>query len=181
MNSIRWLGVALALAYSAAAQPQVLTPPTQQKRIVPVMIYDGGGVSISQYTADVDEQAAPTPRPSPQAGRNAPLFPVISKKASPARLSAPVKAKLAGGPGVPICILGDDPLSLEWLRINQAALQQMQARCLVASVRDEPSWRRLQTMASGLRMALGSFDTLADATGVSVYPILIAPDGSISQ
>ena len=71
------------------------------------------------------------------------IFPVVTTKAAPGRLTARPSVKLKGGPGVPICILGDDPLSLQWLQINQVALQKMNATCLAVTVRDEASWRKL--------------------------------------
>jgi integrating conjugative element protein (TIGR03765 family) len=179
--SIAAIGLAM-MAMSALAQTNAVPYPP---RTVPIVIHDAGGTPIGQYLDRVTEEGSANSNqrpPAPNAVSTViPVFPVVTTQAAPGRLPAPTRGKLKGGPGVPICILGDDPLSLQWLRINQPALQQMKATCLVASVRDEASWRNLQSLAGDLPLTPGSFDALATAMGISVYPILVSPDGLVSQ
>jgi integrating conjugative element protein (TIGR03765 family) len=171
-----------AMASAALAESNVVP---YQPRTVPIVIHDAGGTPIGQYLDSVTEEGSSHANqrpPAPNAVSAAiPVFPVVTTQAAPGRLPAPTRGKLKGGPGVPICILGDDPLSLQWLRINQAALQLMKATCLVASVRDEVSWRNLQALAGNLPLTPGSFDALARAMDITVYPILVSPDGLVSQ
>jgi len=82
---------------------------------------------------------------------------------------------------VPLCIIGDDELSRQWLRINLNLLQARQVACLVASVATEADFKRLQFEAPGIRMVPSSIDSLAKTLGIQRWPVLIAPDGRISQ
>lgn len=177
---------ALCLAtVTTGAQSQTATVAPNTPRTVPAMIHDAGGTPIGQYlevTQEGTQDRAPAYAPVPNAAPTSmAIFPVVTTKAAPGRLTARPSVKLKGGPGVPICILGDDPLSLQWLQINQVALQKMNATCLAVTVRDEASWRKLQSAAGGLPLTPGSFDALATAMGVSVYPILVSPEGLVSQ
>ena len=126
------------LVTSAKAQTAMVAPNTP--RTVPVVIHDAGGTPIGQYLEVTQEGAqdrAPASAPVPTATPTSMvIFPVVTTKAAPGRLTARPSVKLKGGPGVPICILGDDPLSLQWLQINQVALQKMNATCLAVTVRD---------------------------------------------
>lgn len=171
------------LVTSTQAQTATVAPNTP--RTVPVVIHDAGGAPIGQYLEVTQEETlgkAPSSAPVANAAPTSmAIFPVITTKAAPGRLTARPSVKLKGGPGVPICILGDDPLSLQWLQINQAALRKMNATCLAVTVRDEASWRKLQSLAGAVPLTPGSFDALAAAMGVSVYPILVSPDGLVSQ
>ena len=176
---------ALCLATLAAGALAQTTVAPNTPRTVPVMIHDAGGTPIGQYLEVTQEGAqdrAPASAPVPTGTPTSMvIFPVVTTKAAPGRLTARPSVKLKGGPGVPICILGDDPLSLQWLQINQVALQKMNATCLAVTVRDEASWRKLQSAAGGVPLTPGSFDALATAMGVSVYPILVSPEGLVSQ
>ena len=171
------------LAAGAMAQATTVAPDTP--RTVPVVIHDAGGTPIGQYLEVTQEGTQGNAPSSPPVANAVPtsmaIFPIITTKAAPGRLTARPSVKLKGGPGVPICILGDDSLSLQWLQINQVALQKMNATCLAVTVRDEASWRKLQSAAGGIPLTPGSFDALATAMGVSVYPILVSPEGLVSQ
>jgi integrating conjugative element protein (TIGR03765 family) len=189
MANVRILSVIAALglaAISAGAQAQATSVAPYKPRTVPVVIHDAGGTPIGQYLDSITEEGAPgtTRRPPPTVttvSPSRPIFPVVTTLAKPGRLGAPTKGKLKGGPGVPLCVLGDDALSQQWLRINQTALLQMKATCLVAAVRDEAAWRALQSQAGEVPLTPGSFDALATAMGIAVYPILVSPDGLVSQ
>jgi integrating conjugative element protein (TIGR03765 family) len=173
----------VVLAASALAEAANVVP--YKPRTVPIVIYDGGGTPIGQYLDSVVEEGASSHnKPAPTASAvpaSMPVFPVVTTKAVPGRLGPPLRGNLKGGPGVPICVLGDDSLSQQWMHINQAALQRMKATCLVVSVRDETSWRTLKSLAGGVPLTPGSFDALATAMGIFVYPILVSPDGLVSQ
>lgn len=171
---------------ATGVQSQTTTVAPYTPRTVPVMIHDAGGTPIGQYLESVEQEGTQSKAPSSAPGATAAptsmaIFPVVTTKAAPGRLTVRPSVKLKGGPGVPICILGDDPLSLQWLQINQVALQKMNATCLAVTVRDEASWRKLQSAAGGVPLTPGSFDALATAMGVSVYPILVSPEGLVSQ
>lgn len=156
--------------------------PAEAARTLPVPIYDGGGVPVGQYLKYIvpDERSnslAGRPVVQPPASR----YPVVTLKAKPGLLGQPIRSKLPGGPNVPICVVGDDQLSRHWLALNLATLEKMGARCLVVSARDESAYRRVRESAGNLLLTPGSFDALASATGIAVWPVLISPDGLVSQ
>lgn len=190
MSTPTRLTLLLLGALGGLADAQAQTAPVAQ-RTVPQVIYDAGGTPIGELLEDMVDEDAPDRR-SGAAGRQdgrpaltAPstvtVFPVVTTKAAPGRLPAPTRGKLKGGPGSALCVVGDDALSQQWLRINRDALARMQASCLVAAVRDAPSLARLRAIAGDVPLIPGSFDALASATGISVWPILVSPDGLISQ
>lgn len=172
----------LAALLCIAATPTRGAEPTRSTRVVPTVIYDAGGVPIGDYLENVvPETQAGDPRPPSGVPAVPPIFPVVTAQAKPGLLGAPVRGKLKGGPGMPLCIIGDDSLSDHWLNLNLTKLQQMQAACLVVSVRDEAAFRRLQARLGSVLLAPGSFDALAEASGIRVWPVLVSPDGLVSQ
>ncbi len=148
------------------------------------VIHDGGGVPLAPYLEAITDDATPErsePLPHRPPAQPQQLFPVVSIKAGPGRLlQNPMPSKLSGGPGQPIFIVGDDALSHDWLRRNGPSLQQMGARGIVAAVRTPEALFRLRTSAD-LHMVPMSADALLEAAGIHVWPVLIGPDGSISQ
>lgn len=148
------------------------------------VIHDGGGVPLAPYldafTNDtIQDRSVPLPPRQPVQPQQ--LFPVVSTKAGPGRLlQNPMPSKLSGGPGQPIFIVGDDPPSHEWLRRNGPSLQQMGAKGIVAAVQAPEALFRLRASAD-LHMVPMSVDALLEAAGIHVWPVLIGPDGSISQ
>lgn len=162
-------------------------PQGSTKRTVPTVIYDGGGIAIGGLLSGVtpaDSSAQPRPpiRQQVYAGLSSiEVFPVRSTKAGPGRLPAPTRAKLQGGPGQPICVIGDDALSQEWLQINLAVLKRIGASCIVASVRSAADFTRLKFLAGDLLLMPAPFDDLSNVTGITVWPVLIGADGMVSQ
>ena len=172
----------LAAVACSAVIPASAAEPAPSNRVVPAVIHDAGGVPIGDYLGNVTPD--PSIRDRRQAVRqptNPQPFPVVTTKARPGLLAAPTRGKLKGGPGIPLCIIGDDPLSNEWLDRNLATLQAMNAACLVVAVRDQAAFARLQARAGSIRLAPGSFDALATASGIAVWPVLVSPDGLVSQ
>lgn len=164
---------------SPVAMAQSLSTPT---RTIPTVIYDAGGEPIAQYLKYITpDKAQRDRRPIASAPAPIPIFPVTTSKAKPGLLGSPIRGKLKGGPDIPICVIGDDQLSRHWLALNLATLENMHASCLVVSVRDETALKRLRESAGKLPLTPGSLDALATAAGIPVWPVLITPDGQISQ
>ncbi len=172
----------LATLACLAVLPASAADPASSRRVVPTVIHDAGGVPIADYLNNViPDRPIRDPRPQVRLPSSPQTFPVVTTKAQPGLLGAPTRGKLKGGPGIPLCIIGDDPLSDKWLDRNLAALQAMNAACLVVAVRDQTAFARLQARVGSIRLAPGSFDALATASGITVWPVLVSPDGLVSQ
>lgn len=172
----------LAALACVALPPAGGADPVPPARVVPVVIHDAGGVPIAEYLGNVTpDNSIRDRRQAVQQPANPHPFPVVTTKARPGLLGAPTRGKLKGGPGVPFCVIGDDPLSKEWLDRNLGALQAMNAVCLVVAVSDQTAFERLQARVGSIRLAPGSFDALATASGITVWPLLVSPDGLVSQ
>lgn len=172
----------LATLACSAVPPASGAEPAPSNRVVPAVIHDAGGVPIGDYLGNVTpDPSIRDRRQAVQQPTNPQPFPVVTTQARPGLLAAPTRGKLKGGPGIPLCIIGDDPLSNEWLDRNLATLQAMNAACLVVAVRDQAAFARLQARVGSIRLAPGSFDALATASGITVWPVLVSPDGLVSQ
>jgi integrating conjugative element protein (TIGR03765 family) len=175
-----------AICFIGAALLSFASMPAgaQAPRATPIVIHDAGGVSIAAELGDEIELDGPAEQPAappqPQLQPHL-IFPVVTTAAKPGILGPAVRANLPGGPGVPICIVGDDQLSRHWLNLNRGTLEKMGASCLVASVRDLSALDNLRSHAGAVRLVPGSIDALAGAAGITVWPVLITPDGMISQ
>lgn len=169
------VALASGLCFSAAS-------PAQSPRAAPVVIFDNGAAVPIQLSdgIELDGPAAPAAPPAPRLQPQI-IFPVKSSVARPGILGPARKAGIPGGPDVPICIVGDDQLSKHWLALNRQALIKMGAACLVASVSDLRALENLRSAAGELKLIPGSVDALAGAAGITVWPVLITPDGTISQ
>ena len=177
----------LVVCLAVCSLPGVAAPKSLQTltALPPVVIHDAGGVSLAPYLMN-----DPT-EPDPEAQRPRPTtrgpmlelstYPVASQRGAPGRLLRnPTRGRLKGGPGQPFFIVGDDALSQEWLRINAEHLRKLGAYGIVTSVH---SAQRLRFMVDTLQIPLAPInaDSLFEALGFAVWPVLVGPDGSISQ
>ena len=177
----------LVMCLAVCALPSLAESTSLQSltAMPPVVIHDAGGVSLAPYLMN-----DPT-EPDPEAQRPRPTtrgpmlelstYPVASQRGAPGRLLRnPTRGRLKGGPGQPFFIVGDDALSQEWLRINAEHLRKLGAYGIVTSVH---SAQRLRFMVDTLQIPLAPInaDSLFEALGFAVWPVLVGPDGSISQ
>jgi integrating conjugative element protein (TIGR03765 family) len=158
----------------------------------PVVIHDAGGTEpIAPYMAPHMEpvppvlgaDAVPWPESAlPPAGvfdlRS--RLPVISPGLQPGRLirdaSRKVRERLRSLPR-PLCLVGSDPRSLQWLDTHGATLRAIGAACLAVEVPDEVAWEQLVVAGNGLPMIPVPGTDLAETLGLTVYPVLITQDG----
>lgn len=148
-------------------------------------IYEGGPtVPIGQYLAVFfAREAAESQGTAPaQAGGALPMaFPISTESMRPGRLQAPARLRTAGWLTAPMFIVGDDPLSRQWLAVNRDKLRRLGASGLVVNVASLDAFRSLRAVAPDVPMAPGSIDELARQTGLSIYPLFVAADGQASQ
>jgi integrating conjugative element protein (TIGR03765 family) len=158
----------------------------------PEVIHDAGGTEpIASYMAPYLEAVAPsahagTARPAmplqPPVDALDPQYrlPVSSPGLQPGRLTRDA------GPEVlerlrflsrPLCLVGADPGSLQWLKAHRATLHAAGAVCLAVEVPDEAAWAQLSAAAQDLPLVLASGEELAETLGLRVYPVLITREG----
>ena len=106
-------------------------------------------------------------------------YPIITKSLSPAKFES-YKHKLAANPQAkvekPICIIGNDEQSIQWLNSQKNNLIDLSAICLIVNVDSDDQVKQIQTIAPNLMMAPISADWLNKFYGVSHYPALITKE-----
>lgn len=105
------------------------------------------------------------------------IFPVFSSRLHPGEIP-PRKLSLPGMP--PVFLLGDDPLSLRWLKEKQQQLAAINATGLVVNVASRERFQALRQHAGVLTLLPVSGDDLAQRLQLSAYPVLITGSG-VSQ
>ncbi|EFE07320.1 integrating conjugative element protein [Citrobacter youngae] len=109
-----------------------------------------------------------------QALDEARLLPVITHNLYPGQ-----QPRLALNlPGMaPLFLIGDDPLSTEWLRQHQDALKTLHATGLVVNVTTLARLNTLRTIAPALTLLPVSADDMAKHLPISAYPVLLTDKG----
>jgi integrating conjugative element protein (TIGR03765 family) len=149
-----------------------------------ITIHEGGPtVPIGQYLAALYSQQAPAPStaPPPSASDLPVAFPIETPSMQPGRLSTQVQLRTAGWLAAPMFIIGDDPLSRQWLTANRQRLQRLGASGLVVNAASAQAFRALRTLAPELPLAPGSIEELARQAHLTVYPLFVGVDGRVTQ
>jgi len=110
------------------------------------------------------------------------ILPIRSPRLTPGEISAytvsgTLLKRLAMGNAPPFFIIGSDDLSLRWLQSHRAALQRLGAVGMLVQAETEADVRRVAERAQGLPITLGSASDIAQALGISRYPVLITVSG----
>lgn len=129
---------------------------------------------------DPEEPAAADPAPPglrhPIAFQIRNLFPIHSPEMRQGRYETLPRLDIAQVPPLPVCLLGTDPVSREWLSLNRAKLKERQVRCLCIEAPTLDSWLSLKQLAPEIPImpaAIGDFARI----GIDRYPVLIGPGG----
>ncbi|MDY1037809.1 integrating conjugative element protein [Lelliottia sp. CFBP8978] len=81
-------------------------------------------------------------------------------------------------PGMmPLFLIGDDPLSTEWLRQHREALKTLHATGLIVNVSTLARLNALRTIAPELTLLPVSADDMAKHLPITAYPVLITDKG----
>ncbi|UYZ83091.1 integrating conjugative element protein [Entomomonas sp. E2T0] len=99
------------------------------------------------------------------------MLPIISDKLSPGK----VEPRVINANGLirPFFMIGDDDLSVAWLKERVVALEKLQAVGLVVNVKTNSSLNQLKKLAPNLMILPVSGDDIADRLALSHYPVLI--------
>jgi len=159
----------------------------------PVVIYDSGRtVSGDKYrnffATDIKPSfikdgwvfnGEPVPDEKPELPDSTLAFPVKTSKLSPGRIERSRDQYIATLPG-PMCIVGSDPLSKQWITKNYKQLRAANVMCVIVQAENETQANELAMMLNGMLVNLGDGDVLADYFKIQHYPVLIT-ERSISQ
>lgn len=163
--------LALSPALSTQAQPATL-----------IVVEDRGGDSALPYYETLNlrphslqtKPVSANPAPRTTAYDEAGMLPVRSPKLTPGTVSR----RAIDAPGLSAFFLvGDDPLSRQWLLQHAAELRQRGAVGMVVNVETAQALEELRSLALGLALSPVSADDLAGRLGLRHYPVLITSTG----
>jgi integrating conjugative element protein (TIGR03765 family) len=146
-----------------------------------IVVEDLGGTSSLPYYRALN--LLPDTEPSPlqslppvpvKSYGEADMLPVKSERLNPGK----VESRALNAPGLqPLFLVGDDPLSRDWLSTRGEILRELNAVGLVVNVETVESLQALRQLAPGLEIAPTSGDQLAEMIGLKHYPVLITSTG----
>lgn len=131
------------------------------------------GVLFALSSARLPAQPPPpTPAlPRATAVTTADMLPVVSPGLTPGLVKS--RAIRLVGLISPLFLVGDDPLSLEWLARHQPRLQRLGAIGWAVNIADREGLERLRQAAGGLAVLPIPGDDLASRLPLQHYPALI--------
>uniref|UniRef100_UPI003C7A6B8B integrating conjugative element protein n=1 Tax=Pseudomonas veronii TaxID=76761 RepID=UPI003C7A6B8B len=98
------------------------------------------------------------------------ILPVSSSRLSPGQITP----RVLNMPGLqPFFLVGDDPLSLTWLRQRAAELQEMGAVGLAVEVASTEALARIRAAAPGITILPVNGNDIATRLQIEHYPVLI--------
>lgn len=147
-----------------------------------IVVEDRGGTSALLYYEALDLQSRPeepaleieAPPVPTDSFSEADMLPVQSTLLTP----GPVGRRVIQAPGLPpLFIIGNDELSLAWLRRHAGRLKSLGAEGLVVNVQNPADLAALRALAPELHLAPTPGDDLAQRLGLRHYPALITSTG----
>lgn len=142
------------------------------------VIADHGGVSAKPYYQSLNPQQTLQPDETPLASQRTEAYserdmlPVKSPSLSPGR----VEGRALNAPMLkPFFLVGDDPLSKQWLVARGDVLRSIGAVGLVVNVETFERLSQLREQASGLELHPASGEDLAARLKLHHYPLLVTP------
>lgn len=186
--------IAIAMLPNAFAgielSPEILSRLQNQNATKTVVIYSGPNAQsaapflqplLPDEDDPVDDEAGavhPSPRgPIPFSMRD--IFPIHAEGMQPGYYKYRPALDPQYSPAAPLCVLGTDNLSREWLVANRIALQENGARCICIDAQTLESWQSLSAMAPELQILPAPVDFAS--LGLDRYPMLIMTSGEVMQ
>ncbi|PSW28393.1 hypothetical protein C9J21_20585 [Photobacterium phosphoreum] len=106
------------------------------------------------------------------------IFPVITPSMSP-RKNQPYTLfdKPIQGLNYPIAVIGNDQLSINWLKRHREQLIAKHAVVMLVEVESDQEYKNILAIANGLRVIPVSGQSLSDNINANYYPVLITSTG----
>lgn len=99
-------------------------------------------------------------------------FPITTTRMSPKRLENESEIYLTQLP-VPICIIGTDELSIEWLRLNIKHLIEINAQCWLVQANHIDEVKMLSKILKSVSITPANGDAISRYFKIKHYPVLI--------
>lgn len=146
-----------------------------------IVVEDQGGSSALPYYRALnllptlsDLSRLPVPAAPRVPYREANFLPVRSMRLTPGH----VERRVIAAPGLtPLCLIGADGQSRDWLRERLPTLQALHAVCLAVQVASAGELQALRELAAGVPILPASGDDIARRLDLHHYPVLITATG----
>ena len=140
-----------------------------------VIGHEAGAVPVGQAIGDLLERYAEREPAAAQVRTAGPARPGI---ALPLRSVLSPQAglrsiRLQTGLTTPLCVVGSDELSRNWLQANRRRLAELGARCVLVEARSERDIKTMVRAAHPVPLAALPFDDIAQLHGIPGYPVLL--------
>lgn len=153
---------------------------------VPRVLYDTGATRPIMEAYLTPEQQAAREKVckhdfEPQPFSQNDLYPIKSARLSVGKVGAqkPIAVQsIKKRPGMrPIFLIGDDPVSMKWLKGNASVLNELGALGMVVNVGSRERFEAINRRAGGVTLIAAAGDEIAAELSIFHYPVLITPDG----
>ncbi|MFF0901171.1 integrating conjugative element protein [Proteus mirabilis] len=147
------------------------------------MVADHGGQPAAPFYDAINNTpnewtSPPVTRTQPSVMAPSMVLPVETPEMTPGE----VDDRVLHLPGIgALYLVGDDPLSREWLTQHASRLNAMNAAGMVVNVKSEAGLHALQALARGGLLSPASGSDLAVRLQLSHYPVLITETGLTQQ
>ena len=163
--------ILLSISHTARAEPVVLfdsgnTVPTYSyKQILQgVSIPDFGQLWAADKVIEIDKSSDPTDPAN--------WLPVSTRKLSPGRVTA--REVRFNQLASPVCVVGSDEKSLNWIKKYRSALLQNNVLCWLVSAENLEQVQQVVIALDGVSMSPADGDAIADFFSIAHYPVLIS-------
>lgn len=140
----------------------------------PVVIYDSGNTIDAQQFypyKNKKDGSLQVPKFNPNDFHlNKTIFPIKTKELTVGKvMSRNITSKLSQ----PLCVIGYDKTSFEWLKINLEVLKNINAVCAVININSIEAFKKLQNFAKPLVLLPISGTVISRQFNLKHYPVLI--------
>jgi integrating conjugative element protein (TIGR03765 family) len=146
------------------------------------VLADRGGIAVSTYYYSKEQSVADTEQhlSIPTTGYMKGIFPIRTTLMSPGEVGEEEMPNLPPSYQIntPMFIIGDDPVSLQWLQDNSEFLESKSAVGIVVSIETPERMNEIRKMVSmKVPISVAPGDDIARTLGIKHYPFYVDRDG----
>ncbi len=159
----------LAVSFPVCAE---LTELGKEANVVP--IEQAVGDLLSRYRKKSIPMTTMQQTPTKTIRSKARLMPTTLPITSRLQVSANTSTQRIDTPlQQPICLVGTDQTSRQWLQNNRAQLINLNARCILVEAQNQIEVQNVIDLAKPIPVSAIAFDTIAEQHGIEHYPVLL--------